>query len=95
MPIGDYQATFHKHIYCTGQRLWTFTKNCSLHQCCLHTPNKSLDTHSVPAGAIMNSSKYVYKKGFLYTLYILQFFHEPWASLVAQLVKNPPAMWET
>ena len=43
----------------------------------------------------MNSSKYVHKKGLLCTLYILQFFHEPWASLAAQLVKNPPAMWET
>ena len=26
---------------------------------------------------------------------LFQYDQEPWASLVAQLVKNPPAMWET
>ena len=25
----------------------------------------------------------------------VRFRNNPWASLVAQLVKNPPAMWET
>ena len=32
---------------------------------------------------------------FLFFAYLLEVMYFKWVSLVAQLVKNPPAMWET
>lgn len=43
-----------------------------------HMPDQGLETHSVTDGAIMNSSKYVYKKGFSCILCVSQFFQEPY-----------------
>ena len=85
------------HLLFKGKKRWrAWMTRCSKPCCllCLSTGLKS-SAFLISVSSVLNFSWHKHYLGCLIKMQTTLSFRTFWASLVAQLVKSPPAMWET